>query len=95
MKTSLVTLLFSLSISLSASANESEFVKKIKEKDDDTYKVHCVDGLKGVVSIEEQAVCVFAKKPKKHTDLDYTAKSACRSQDEWTIEQAAEYLCKN
>jgi hypothetical protein len=40
-------------------------VKKIKEKNNGSYRVVCNDNSKGTISLEEGSMCVFSKKIEK------------------------------
>lgn len=60
-------------------------VKKLKLKDDGSYKVKCVNKSKGTVSFEETNICVFSKENNKNR---------CDAQENWTVNEAAQYICK-
>ncbi|MEI6895146.1 MAG: hypothetical protein V5789_11085 [Colwellia sp.] len=77
--------LITLCLSSYVYADEIPGVKKLKEKKDGSYIVKCIDKTKGVISKEESNICVFSK------DND---KNRCESENTWSIEQAAEYICK-
>ena len=59
-------------------------VKKIKLREDGSYKVKCEDKSKGFISFEEGDICIFSK----HKDVNQ-----CASEYDWSFEQAAEQLC--
>jgi hypothetical protein len=59
-------------------------VKSIEITQHGDYKVKCDDGSKGMVSFEENDICVFYKKNRKnHCDSDTT----------WSVESSASFIC--
>ena len=85
MKTTLpiATLLF-CAFSVTA-ADKIPGVKKLKLQDDGSYQVKCANKSKGTISQEETNICVFSKANNKNR---------CDDQDNWTVNDAAEYICK-
>lgn len=75
-------------------ASEIPNVDELTQTDDDSFMVRCANALEGVVSIEDRDVCIFASS-NKNTDEPKEEINQCRPQFDWTVEQAAEQLCKN
>ncbi|QLJ07248.1 hypothetical protein [Pseudoalteromonas sp. JSTW] len=69
---------------LAVAATNIPGVKKLKEIKEDTFKVHCVNGTKGVISREESNICAYSKNG---------AKNRCDDENNWNIEIAAKYIC--
>jgi hypothetical protein len=109
MKNILITAIICVFFCASSYADDKSGVKKIKEKSDGSYKVKCKNKTKGIISFEEGSLCAFTKHNKKkrcEEELDATEdnnackfskknmKNICKDQYEWTVEEAAEFLCK-
>lgn len=69
---------------LAVAATNIPGVKKLKEIKEDTYKVRCVNGTKGVISREGSNICAYSKNG---------AKNRCDDENNWNIETAAQYIC--
>lgn len=101
MKTILIALFLMLATS-AGHASELNNVKKLKERKNGNFKVKCLNKVKGKVSFEieelengeeDKYICVFAKTNKKFAIEGLEAKNVCKHTSEWTVEQAAEFLC--
>jgi hypothetical protein len=90
-------------------AGDKSGVKKLKEQSDGSYNVKCKSKTKGIISFEEGSLCAFTKQHKNkrcEEELDATednnackfsktnVKNTCKDEYEWTVEEAAEFLCK-
>lgn len=122
MKKFFVTTLIISLVCVSAYASDIEGVKKLKEKKDGSFKVHCHNKTKGTISFEESfesdedaefvgvRICTALKNKHKNycentadatpenSDCIWSGqdlKSRCESEYDWSLEEAAEFLCLN
>ncbi|WP_105169788.1 hypothetical protein [Pseudoalteromonas sp. T1lg23B] len=59
-------------------------VKKLSKEKNSSHKVECVNGATGFISREETNICAYSKG---------NLKNRCDTEDNWSIEAAAEYIC--
>lgn len=110
MQLKLLPLIFLLPIAISISAADFNNVKKIKEQDDGTFNVKCVNKNSGIISFEDENICIFLK--NKHNkrcedeldanELDNSCQFSsqnltnyCQEEYTWSVDEAAEMLCQN
>lgn len=105
----LTLILCAFSTSTYASDSDIEGVKKLTVKPDGSYKVKCDKKNRGIIFFEEEQMCAVIKvkrKKKCEEELNATEEDAtcafskgndnnqCKAQNEWTVEDAAEYICQ-
>lgn len=66
-------------------ATQTPHVKDLKSKEDGSYLVQCTNETKGTISQEEDNICVFSEENNKNR---------CDNQNNWSVDDAAEYMCK-
>lgn len=86
-----------------------ENVRSIKEKSSGALKVKCVDKSQGIISFEESNICTFSKnRTKKRCEETFDAnqknidctfskknlKNRCENDIDWTVKEAAQFICQ-
>ena len=107
-KNTIIALITITCFSLSAETMPKN-VESIKENSSGNLKVKCEDKSKGTISFEESNICTFSKKRAKkrceeifgsneeNNDCIFSQnnlKNRCESDIDWSVEDAAEFLCQ-
>ena len=83
-KTLIITTLILSTPTVIADVNNIPGVKSIETGEHSTHLVTCANDTTGVISHEENNICVFSAENQKNR---------CDTSDNWKVEKAAEYIC--